>query len=190
MERVGTTSEVCCPSPDISAYLDGELTPDQELRLDLHMAGCRVCSDELNLQKSILNALDGSFDEKSIELPTDFTKTVVAHAESRVSGLRHPSERRRAAVVLAILLVFAYIVLGSNVGVVLDSTTAIAEKVIAVVFSAGYLVYNIALATVVVFKSLVSGLVFGSGANVVILLLVFVVSLLLSSRLLVRFHRT
>ena len=155
MERVGKTNEVCCPSPDISAYLDCELTPDQEMRLDLHLAECRICSDELNLQKSLLNALDGSFDEKTIELPTDFTKTVVAHAESRVSGLRHPSERRRAAIVLAVLLVFAYLVLGSNVGVVFDSATIVAEKAIAVVFSVGHLVYDIALATVIVFKSLV-----------------------------------
>jgi len=179
-----------CPTPEISAYIDGELSADQELQLELHMAGCRVCADDLNLQKSFLNALEISLDEKEIELPNDFTKTVVTHAESRVTGLRHPSERRRAAVVFVTLLLIAGVALGSNLGAALGAATAVAEKFIAVVVSVGHFCYDIALGSVIVFRSLVTGFIFESGISAAIFLLVFVMSLLLSSRLLVRFHRT
>ena len=63
-------SENFCPSPDISAYIDGELSADQELQLELHMAGCRTCSDDLNLQKSFLNALESrTTHERSFDFP-------------------------------------------------------------------------------------------------------------------------
>jgi anti-sigma factor RsiW len=190
MERTEINNEVLCPSPDIAAYVDGELTPDQELQLDLHMAGCRVCSDELNLQKNLLNALEGSLDERAFELPKDFAKTVIVNAESRVSGLRHPTERRRAAVVFSALLLVAILVLGGNVGVVFAAAATIAEKAIAVIVSVGHFVYDIALGSVIIVRSVASDLVFDSANGVALLLLVLVVSLLLSSRLLVRFHRT
>jgi anti-sigma factor RsiW len=179
-----------CPSPEISAYIDGELSADQELQLELHMAGCRVCAGDLNLQKNFLNALEISLDEKEIELPNDFTKTVVAHAESRVTGLRHPSERRRAAIVFVTLIVFAAFTLGGNLGAALVAATSVAEKFVAVAVSVGHFCFDIALGSVIVFRSLVTGLIFESGITAAIFLLVFVMSLLLSSRLLVRFHRT
>ena len=190
MERSENNNELCCPSPDLAAYVDGELTPDQELQLELHLVGCRVCSDELNVQKSLLNALEGSLDERAFELPKDFTKTVVVNAESRVSGLRHPSERRRAAIIFVGLLLIALLVLGNNVGVAFAAATAVAEKVIAVVSSVSHFVFNIALGSVIIVRSVASDLVFDSANGVALLLLVLVVSLFLSSRLLVRFHRT
>ncbi|HKP70322.1 MAG TPA: zf-HC2 domain-containing protein [Pyrinomonadaceae bacterium] len=179
-----------CPSPDISAYIDGELSADRELQLDLHMADCRVCSDDLNLQKSFLNALESSLDDKEIELPADFTRTVVTHAESHVTGLRQPSERRRAAVVFVTLMLLAGVALGGKLGTAMNALTSVAEKVVAVVTSIGHFCYDIALGSVIVFRSLAAGLIFDSGITAAIFLLIFVMSLLLSSRLLVRFHRT
>lgn len=179
-----------CPSPEISAYIDGELSADQELRLELHMAGCRLCADDLNLQKNFLNALESSLDEKEIELPNNFTKTVVTHAESHVAGLRHPSERRRAAVVFVALILFAGVALGGNIGPAFSTAASIAEKIIAVVDSIGHFCYDIALGSVIVVRSIVAGFIFESGITAAIFLLVFVMSLLLSSRLLFRFHRT
>jgi anti-sigma factor RsiW len=190
MERSGLNNEVSCPSVDIAAYLDGELSPDQELQLDLHMAGCRVCSNELNIQKNLLNALEESLDERAFELPENFTKTVVVNAESRVSGLRQPSERRRAAIIFVSLSLVALLVLGNNVGVVFAAATAIAEKAIAIAGSLGHFIYNIALGSVIIVRSVASDLVFDSANGIALVLLVLVVSLFLSSRLLVRFHRT
>src|SRR6188472_4506226 len=100
MDRVETNKKAACPSSDLSAYIDGELSPHDELELEMHIAGCRVCADDLNLQKSFLNALDSSLEEEAeIQLPKNFTKTVVANAESRVSGIRRPHELRNAALI-------------------------------------------------------------------------------------------
>ena len=134
--------------------------------------------------------MESSLDEKEIELPNDFTKTVVTHAESRVTGLRHASERRRTAVVFVMLILVAGLALGSNLGTALGAATSIAEKFVAVVVSVGHLFYDVALGSVIVFRSLVAGFIFESGITAAIFLLVFVMSILLSSRLLVRFHRT
>lgn len=190
MEQELNTSQRNCLSHEISAYIDGELSSDQEMRLEMHVASCRECADELNLQKSFLNALETSLDTQEIELPKNFTKVVVANAESRVTGLRHPSERRRAAIVFACLSIFAFFALGSNVGSFVAAMTSVADKFAAVVVSIGHFCYDILLGSVIIFRSLASGLLFESQTTAVILLLVFVVSLLLSSRLLVRFHRT
>lgn len=180
-----------CPSPDISAYIDGELSADEELRLEMHFAGCRKCAEDLNLQKSFLNVLDSSLDEvQSIELPSNFTQTVMTTAESRVSGLRRPTERRTAAIVCAALLLFSFFALGSNAETTFVATAAIAEKLFALAGSTVHFVYDVALGAAIVFRSLAAYFVFGSVTSVVCLLAVFVVSLFLFSRLLAQFHRT
>jgi len=57
MERSESKTLPTCPSPEISAYIDGELSEHDELRFEMHVAVCRICNDDLNLQKSFLNAL-------------------------------------------------------------------------------------------------------------------------------------
>ena len=53
-----------CPRPEITAYLDGDLSPREEFDLDLHFAGCAACTDELNQQKKLLCALDFALEEQ------------------------------------------------------------------------------------------------------------------------------
>ena len=180
-----------CPSPEISAYIDGELSPANELRLELHIAGCHTCNEDLNLQKSFLNALDSSLDDSSpIELPSNFTKAVVTNAQSRVSGLRRPKERRNAALICVALLGFSFFALGSNAERTIRATATVAEQILAVAGSAVHFTYDIALGSAIVFRSLAGYFVFESATSVLFLLVVFVVSLFLFSRLLLRFHRT
>ena len=180
-----------CPSPDISAYIDGELSSNEELRLEMHISGCRACGEDLNLQKSFLNALDSSLDNDSrIELPSNFTKAVMTNAESRVSGLRRPNERRHAAMICVALLGFSFFALGSNAEKTFAATGAIAEKLLAIVGSTVHFVYDVALASAIVFRSLAAYFVFGSSTGILCLVAVFVSSLFLFSRLLTRFHRT
>jgi len=191
MDRIENINSSACPSPDISAYIDGELSPADEIRLEMHIAGCRLCADDLNLQKNFLNALDYSLDEKAeLELPKNFTKSVVANAESRVSGLRRPHERRNAALICIALVVVSVFALGSSTERTLGAITTVVDKVVAVVESVGHLAYDIALGSAIVFRTLASKFVFDSGAAVVSFLLIFILSLYLFSRLLVRFHRT
>ena len=83
-----TANHRVCPSPDIGAYIDGELSSKREVELDVHFASCPVCLDELNDQKNFLTSLEYSLQgESDIELPPDFARVIVANAESTVSGL-------------------------------------------------------------------------------------------------------
>lgn len=180
-----------CPSPEISAYIDGELSPADEMRLEMHVAGCRTCNDDLNLQKSFLIALDSSLDDADeIELPSNFTKSVIANAESGVSGLRQPTERRNAALIFVSLISVSLFALGTKTDGVFAASASIAEKVIAVLGSVFHFVYDISLGSAIVFRSLASNFVFESTVGVLFVLVVFVLSLFLFSKLLFRFHRT
>ena len=191
MQIIEQTKETGCPLPELSAYIDGELSPNDELELERHLSGCRVCSDDLNLQKSFLNALDFSLDhETKIELPKDFTKSVVTNAESRVSGLRCQHEWRNAAFVCIALVVFSLLALGSSSERTFGTTMAVLVKVFAVIESVGHLFYDIALGVTIVLRSLGSTFLFGSAATAVVTVSVLVLSLYLFSRLLVRFRRT
>ena len=191
MEHVERKNELSCPSADVSAYLDGELSPRAELELEMHVAACRVCADELNLQKSFLNALGSTLDhEDGIELPSNFAKAVVTNAESRVSGLRHPHERRSAGFICAALVLLSVIALGSNTESTFAALTAIAETFFVVAEWAWHFVYDIALGSTIVFRSLASAFVFDSAVAIALVLGLFVLSLYVFSRLLYGFRRT
>ncbi len=76
--------EKVCPKSEIAAYIDGELSPRQELDLELHLAACRSCAEELNEQKKLLCALDFALeDESEIELPENFTKVIVTNCRKQ-----------------------------------------------------------------------------------------------------------
>jgi anti-sigma factor RsiW len=190
MDHLAKDNNSACPWPDISAYLDGELSALNELELERHLGGCAVCREDLNLQKSFLNALNSSIEDELMELPSDFTKTVVANAESRVSGLRRPHERRSAALICAGLLIFSFVALGSNTERSLLAATAVVEKIAIVAGAAFHFIYDIALGAAIVFRSLASNFVFGSTATAVLFFIVFVLSLYTFSRLMGRFRRT
>jgi anti-sigma factor RsiW len=191
MESSENTTLASCPSPDISAYIDGELSADAELRLELHFAGCRVCSEDLNLQKSFLNALDSSLEETdAIELPPNFTRSVMTNAESRVSGLRRPHERRNAALICAALIAFSFFALGNNAEKTVAAAASVADKLFAVVGSVSHFFYDVALGSAIVVRSLAAGFIFESLTSVLLLGVLLVLSLWLFSRLLVRFDRT
>ena len=58
-----------CRIGDISAYIDGELSPDAEIAFELHASGCADCRSELNLQKNLLRELDLCLTTGELELP-------------------------------------------------------------------------------------------------------------------------
>lgn len=190
MDHVEKNSTAACPSPEISAYIDGELSPHDELELEIHVSACRTCAEDLNLQKNFLNALDSSLDEEAeIELPKNFTKAVVANAESRVSGLRRPHEIRNAVLICTGLILFSLLALGNNAERTLIAAAAVVDKLLAVVISAGHIIYDFALGLSIVLRSLASSFFFGSGGPGLAFIALFVLSLYLFSRLL-RFRRT
>lgn len=180
-----------CPSVEISAYIDGELSPLVEMELEAHLADCRICSAELNQQKSFLVALSASLEnEKEFEMPRNFTKTIVAHAESRVSGLRRPRERFTAIFICAALFLFILFAIGSDAETVLGIFAMALEKVAAVGAFAVHLAFDVSLGSVVVLRSLSSQLLFSSNLSFLLFAGLFGFSILACSRLILRGDRS
>ena len=143
-----------CPTSDIAAYIDGELSPGSELQMDLHLARCAACSEELNRQKQFLLCLDGSLKAgDGVELPEGFTRSVVARAEANVRGLRQPHEVYNAIFVSAAIAIFILFAAGSGAGSFVDSSYAAVERISIVVSFIGHLVYDLSLGIAVVVKA-------------------------------------
>ena len=180
-----------CPVADISPYLDGELSPAAELELEMHLAACSKCRSELNVQKTMLLALRSSLDgEPAIEPPENFTKSVVANAESRVAGLRRPSERLSAVLIGTALLLFALAALGPNASTVFAALISAGEGLYAVGSTAVHFVYGVALGLSVIVRSMFSGLIFSSAVSTLSFAVLFLTAALLFSRLYNRRSRT
>lgn len=182
--------EKVCPREEIAAYLDGEISSREELELEMHFAVCKVCGDELNTQKKLLCALDSALlNEKEIEVPEDFVKVVVARAESGVSGLRRPQERRTALLVCSILFLTALLGLGEKAGMIFAASEKFSEQFMAVGSFAAHLIYNIAVGIAVILRSLSNQFVFNSAVSAGFVVILFLLSLITVSRLIVRFNR-
>ena len=174
------TEIVCSHQSDIAAYIDGELSPGEELELEMHLAACKMCAAELNEQKKLLQALDFALEDKnSIELPANFTRVVVINAESRVSGLRRPQERFKAVFVCAALFLLAVIGLGGEMKTVVGAFGKFAEQFLAVGGFLWNLIYDVAVGAAIVLRSLSHQVVFDSNFALAVLIgfiLVFLVS--------------
>ena len=185
-------NERVCPREEIVAYVDGEITPREELELEMHIAGCKTCADELNAQKTLLCALDSfRMIEREIELPEDFTKIVVTKAESNVSGLRRPKERRNALVICSVLFLMVLVGLSSG-----DSETVfgafpkLIEQFVAVGSFVLHFVYDLAFGITVVLRFLSNQFVFNSDVSTAFLVVSLAISLIILSRLIIRYNRT
>lgn len=184
------TSENECPRDAIAAYVDGELAASEELALEMHLLGCQECSGELNRQKELLRALDFALEtEGELELPADFTKTIIANAESSVSGLRRPNERFTALFICAALLLLVIVGLGRETETVFASTGKIFDRFVAVGGFITHLTYDVALGATVILRSLCAQLISRFALAPAFILLVFAGSVLVFSRLMFRFKR-
>lgn len=183
-------SKEVCPREEIAAYIDGEISLRCELELEMHFAVCSSCTNELNSQKKLLCVLDSMIlTEKEVELPTDFTKIVVTKAESNVSGLRLPQERRNALFICAALFLPLLIGFGTETETVLATFAKFTEQIFAVGGLVFHLVYDIAFGAVVILRSLSNQVAFSSLASSALILILFVISLITVSRLMIRFNR-
>lgn len=190
MKREVVQNQTLCPRSDIAVYLDGELNSRSELDLELHFAVCAICAEELNDQKKLLCALDYSLDETGeIELPENFTKVVVATAESNVKGLRCPQERNRALFVCAALFLLVIFGLGAETTKNFETFGAIADQFLAVGSFFVHLINDITIATTVILRSLCLQFVFKSAITAGAIVISFVLSLLIFSHLMSRQRR-
>ena len=180
-----------CSREDIAAYIDGDMSPSAEIILEAHVSHCRNCLAELNLQKRMFGALDGVFDDEAeIELPENFAKIVAVRAESDVKGLRSNKERFRALFLSALLMLIILLGLGAETGNVLAMTAKFGEQWLAVAHFAGHLIYDLAIGTTIILRSLSGQFVGGSALPIVMCAVVFAVSALTLSQMIVRRSRS
>jgi hypothetical protein len=156
LEQAGKIEQSSCPRTEIAAYLDCELSPPEEFGLEEHMSACEICRAELNMQKKLLCALDFALEEKQteIEIPQDFARVVVVRAESHVSGLRNREERGWAVFLCALIFFVAFVALGAESEQVFSAIRVVFERFLAILSFLGHLIYDIALITFVVLRSL------------------------------------
>lgn len=179
-----------CPRPDISAYIDGELSPAEELELEMHLTACEVCTHDLNEQKIFLSALNSTLlGEEEVDLPKNFTKIIVTNAESSVSGLRRPNERFNAVFICGALLLFVLFALGSEAGILFDNAAKLFDQAAAVIGLAGHILYSLVIGITLILKSVSSQIVSSSDLAFAFMAFVFVVSLIALSRLMFRYDR-
>ena len=190
MEQVQTQYLDECPRNEISSYIDGELSPEQELELERHFASCGTCSEELKLQRQFLCVLNASLEnEPEIELPKDFTKVVVASAESRVSGLRRPTERYNAAFICTSLFLVMMFSIGAASGDALGTVFHILEKTATVASFVGHIAYDMAIGAVIVIRSLSSYFIFGQSPTSLALPAIISFHIYVITRVAALFHR-
>jgi len=181
--------DVGCPSYEIAAYIDGELTAERELQLDAHFAACPLCSAELNEQKQVLLSLNASLGyEAEMELPSNFTRLIVANAESSVTGLRRPRERFNAVFICAALFLFGLFALGTDAVGMFNGVVMIFERIVAVGGVFGHLVYSFVLGLVIILRSFAANVHFDAIAAVAVTIILGV-SLMYVSRVLLRLRR-
>jgi hypothetical protein len=184
------TIQKSCPREEIAAYVDGEIGSREELELEMHFAVCKPCTEELNSQKKLLCALDSfCLNEREIELPENFTKIIVTTAESNVSGLRRPQERRKALFICSALFLLVLLGLGGEIDSVFGTFGKFAEQFAAVVGFVAHLIYDIAYGITVILRSLSSQFFFDSAVSFGFTAVVFLISVLTLSRLVTRYRR-
>jgi anti-sigma factor RsiW len=185
-----TIENVCSQRSELAAYIDGELSPREELELEIHLAICKSCSEELNEQKKLLRALDFALEnENEIELPANFTRIVVANAESHVSGLRRPQERSKSLFVCAALLLLVLLGLGGETRTIFVAFTKFAEQLLAVGGFVWHLIYDVAVGTAIILRSLSHQIVFDRNFSVAVLIGFFFISFVFASRFMARANR-
>lgn len=184
MQSNNAKNQILCPQSEIAAYVDGELAPHEEMNLELHLANCAVCAAELNEQKRLLSALDFALENKQeIELPENFTRIVVANAESNVKGLRCPRERNRALFVCAALFLLVSFGLGAETSKTFETLGNIGEQFWTVGSFFVHLIQDVTIAATVIIRSICPQYIFKSSLSAALLGVFFVLSLLVFSRL-------
>lgn len=178
-----------CPSEEIAAYIDGELIPNREIELDAHFVECSICADELNQQKQFLCQLDLSLKQGTdLDLPADFTKTIVANAESTVSGLRRPRERFNALFICAALFLFVLFASGPDAERFLNGVSVVFDQIMAVGSFFGHLIYSVFIGVSIILRSFAAQVRYDM-AIAVVLTAISAVSLMFISRRVLRIRR-
>lgn len=190
MDSYTPTTEKNCPHEEISLYLDGELSGNDEILLEQHLAVCETCLDELNLQKQMLAALNFAFGKREeIELPKNFTKVVVTKAESGVSGLRSKEERFQALFLCSGLFLLLIAGFSAESEKIFLTLTVFGNQITAIGGFIVHLFYDISFGLAVIFRSLSQKVIFSSAFTVLLFGALLSVLLLILPRFVYKLSR-
>lgn len=98
----------CCRKR-VSAYIDGELSKEEEIDFESHLQKCEICRNELNRERQVVCLLKASFSRSSREdfsLSLNVARTFVVRSESNVIGLKDREEFVKALTVVLFILAF------------------------------------------------------------------------------------
>jgi anti-sigma factor RsiW len=182
-----------CRSEEIAAYLDGEADAASLARLEQHFAHCSRCAAELRAQRRLLHELDFALmDEPAIEMPKNFAQVVAARAQSDMSGMRAPRERRRALRLCAALVAVSFALLGGAalMNSVFAPLRAIWKVGVAMFGFLGHALYDAGTGVAVISRGLGGHLLFESRVAGLLVLILLVLAFFTLARLIVRYHRT
>lgn len=173
-----------CSLQRIIGYVEGDLSPREEVELEIHFSGCSKCAAELNVQKKLLCALDYAFDgrESTVDVPDDFTKVVVTSAESNVRGLRRPQERFKALMVVSTLVLLVLAGLGGEIAGYLEAPQNSFGPVSSFGAAAFHFIHDAAVGIAVILRYLGQRFLFTSALSLGLLLAFFMFTSLVLSK--------
>lgn len=180
-----------CPREEIAVYLDGELSLEDELILENHLADCQTCRTEINLHKKMFSVLDMAFEaNQEVELPKNFAKVVAAKAASKVSGLRSKEERFRALAIGAGLFLLTLVGLSIESDRFLTALGIISGQVVTI-FTIGFRMFSdFVVGLAIVSRSLSQQIVFSSIFPIILVICILAFLVFTFSRLRLRFSRS
>ena len=181
MEFVHSKAGLACKREEIGRYLDGELSAELELELEMHISSCEGCGRELNHQKNLMRVLDDRFDlNNAPELPKNFPRRISVAAVSDIGGIRAARERWIAIGICALLAVFAIAALGGAMGEPMNALSVATDRSFAILSAAGHFFYNLSVG-IVVFLRPISGS-FNAGLLGLAIVVILAVTVLLNRR--------
>ena len=181
-----------CRSEEIVAYLDGDLGVEASRLLEEHLAGCAYCAGELKAQERLLRELEFALAEDvSVEMPENFARTVAARAQSDLSGVRAPHERRRAFYLCATLASLAFMLLGgATFGESIFSPLRSVWKCFAAIFGfLSHALYDLGAGLAVISRGVGGHVLFESRSLTLLVSLLFASALFMLRRLIIGYHR-
>ena len=181
----------CC-SENVAAYLDGELDSAALEVFEGHVKTCASCVRELRAQRQLLCTLNRAFDEsQAFELPRDFARLVATNAESDMTGLRGPGERRRAFKVCAVLALLSFALLGAaSWATVFQPARSFLRVAQSLLDLAWKTIYDAGTGASVIVRLVVRAIALSPYGLGVFLILAFIIAIFLLPRLIASYHRT
>lgn len=181
-----------CKSEEIAAYLDGELDDAARAEFEQHAGQCPSCAEQLREQRGLLCTLDFALGgESALPMPpANFARVVAAHAQSDMSGVRAPSEHKRALWLCMMLAALSALLIGAAAlsESVVTPLRAITKPLAMMIGFFWHTIYNAGAGVVVI--SRVSGhLIFESRPLGIIGCLLLIAALALLPRLIINYHR-